>query len=580
MKKIMAYVSYVIRSYPKNFMISCLMYLLSILFAAGLYGVASLILSMAALRPTYDTLMIPVVCVRLFGLGRAVLSYADRYFSHDFTFKVLKKLRLRLFDRMVPVLPNCETRRAENLSKLISDIELLQEGILRLVYPITASLLVLLLGSLIAWAFHPMLLIAFVLLFLINDYGFPFLILWINARRKDSIDFDKKNLYADLLEMKEGFIEMVSEGREEDWRKRIDTRLSAMHGNQGEYDSLVAFSDAILVFLQGMSTMVLLFLSTYLCWKGELPGVQTAAATLALSYLVTEGMLPSQTLFQFRDLKRAAKSVFEEGSNKPYQELPLENTIANPQETSVKSTVAAQTQETPQKSMVSAQQLELCNVSFAYRENDMLLSDFSLELKKGFVTVLIGESGCGKTTLTNLLLGFLQPREGLIRIDGQELQQISLSERLQYFSVVEQKPFFFHQSIYDNLRLADPKAEEERMREVLRQVSLEEVLENSENGIHTQIYEWGANLSGGELQRLAIARTLLKQAPFYIFDEPTAGLDTMNEKKIMELIFNLSEEHGVLLITHRPDTVDRFPNVIKKYITKNKEGSTANDEFE
>ena len=564
MKKIIQYVSFVIRCNPLSFFASSLLYLCNLLFAAGLLGMASFLISLAALHPTYDAMMIPVVCVRMFGLGRAVLSYSERYCSHNNTFKILKKLRLQLYDRMALQLPDYKTRRAQNLSKIISDVELLQEGILRLIYPLVSSVFLLLVGVGISHLFHPWLAILYGLLFVINYYLYPILMFLVNTKKRDRIDYDKQQLYEELLELKEGMNEITSDGKEQAWLNRIENRLAQMNGNVYEHQSLVALCEALIIFLQGISILLLLVMATYLTWKHELSGVQLAAGILAISSLVTEAMLPSQTYFKFNGIKRAANSVF--GGTETMDERGISGTedscYENYDEISSGNSVSQDTVLINNISF-SYSTVLIKNISFSYPTGRRLFEHFSMELKKGTIVAVVGKSGCGKSTLANLILGFLNPKEGEITIGGVEIHKLKEKERFQLFSVVDQKPFFFHQSIYENLQLADPMASEAQMIEVLERVGLLELINASEQGLHTLVYEWGANLSGGELQRLAIARALLKDAPFYIFDEPTAGLDTINEKIIMDIILALSADHGILLITHRPNLLEKFDSVIR-----------------
>jgi ABC-type transport system involved in cytochrome bd biosynthesis fused ATPase/permease subunit len=165
--------------------------------------------------------------------------------------------------------------------------------------------------------------------------------------------------------------------------------------------------------------------------------------------------------------------------------------------------------------------------------------------------------------LVNLILGFIKPQTGKITLGDEDLNQLTEEERLTLFSVVDQKPFFFHQSILENLQLGNPKATKEEIMEILKKVGLESYIVSLEKSLDTPLFEWGSNLSTGELQRMAIARALLRKAKFYIFDEPTAVLDSYHEKMILELIFELKKEHGVLLITHGHNMLDQLDSIIR-----------------
>lgn len=541
MKRFLSYTGFIIQSRPLGFFASCFFYILNLLFAVGLYATASFIISLAALMPTYDLMMIPVVSVRMFGIGRAVLSYTERYFSHDNTFRVLKDLRLRLYDKMVPSLPDYERGRAEDLAKFVADVELLQEGILRLIYPLCSSLFLLIVGVILTSLLHPVLGITFAALFLINAYLFPALLFYAQTKRKESADHSKHQLYEDLLELKEGINEITSDGREADWLDRIDRQLDRMNGSSHQEQRFIALAEALIVFLQGISNFVILVVAAYLVVRGGLSGIYLAAVTLALTTMVTEIMLPGETYSKFKDLKSAADNVFAGEIDEGYF-TALDQETAPP----------------------AGEQLVVRGLCWHYPQSRQLFRDFSLELRKGEVTAVVGESGCGKSTLVNLILGFLTPNAGEITVGTTRLNELSERERLSLFSVVDQKPFFFHQTILENMRLAKAGATAEEIMEVLRKVNLEQRIADAKEGLDTPIYEWGANLSGGELQRLAIARAVLKDAPFYIFDEPTAELDTINEKQVMALISTLAAAgHGVLLITHRMNLLEQVDSMIQ-----------------
>jgi len=565
LKKFFSYVNFVVGSSKLGFFASSILYVCNILFAAGLYAVASFIISLAALHPTYDKMMIPVVCVRMFGIGRAVLSYSERYVSHDNTFKILKQLRIRLYDKMKIRLPDYETRRADYLSQMIVDVELLQEGILRLIYPFVSSLLLWIGGVLIILIFSPLLALVYGLLFLLHVYMFPLLFFYINTKKKSEIDDSREKLYEDFLELKEGIFEITANGNQQEWVKRIETQLVSMNGNVYQRQNLIAICEAILSFLQGMSNLIFLLAALFLFYHQKISGIYLASIMLGLSTFVTETMLPSQTYFKFGGLKRALNTVFSketENDTKPENEKVDERINKISDERINEKSNERINEKSNEKSNEKEDTLSIQHIGWKYKNGKTIFLDFSLEVKKGSAIAVIGESGVGKSTLVHLILGFLKPKAGHIYYGGKDILKMQEEERMELFSVVDQKPFFFHQTIYENLKLANPKATEEQIEQVLQKVQLVEFIEGLSKGLHTFMYEWGANLSGGELQRLAIARALLKESPIYIFDEPTAGLDTIHEKIIMEVIVELAKEHGVILITHRKVMLERFDEVV------------------
>lgn len=536
-KKMLSYISFVIKARKLGFFGTSLLYVLNILFAAGLYAVASFLISLAALHPTYDKMMIPVVSVRMFGVGRAVLSYSERYFSHDNTFHILKKLRLKLYDKMKIDLPNYEVKRADYLSQMIVDIELLQEGILRLIYPFVSSLLLWIGATLVLCLFSKLLAFMYALMFLLYVYIFPTLFFFVTSKKEQQREAKQEKVYEDFLELKEGLLEITSFAMEQSWEDKIANALTQRNGAIYRKQKKLAFCEAFLTFLQGMANLVFLLTGCYLFYQKQISGTYLAAIMLGLTAFVTETMIPPETYFKFQGLKRAIDTVF--GKSKIDDGKELKN-------------------QTKEKVSKVEANLTVKDLSFSYPNAKKVFCNFSATFQKGKPIAIVGESGIGKSTLMNILLGFIKANTGEICYGGYSLDHRSKEERMQLFSVVDQKPFFFHQSLLENLKLAKPDVTKEEAETALEQVGLKEFLSGLKDGLNTPLYEWGANLSGGELQRVAIARALLKNAPIYIFDEPTAGLDTVHEKKILELIADLAKNHIVLLITHRMVMTEHF----------------------
>ena len=198
--------------------------------------------------------------------------------------------------------------------------------------------------------------------------------------------------------------------------------------------------------------------------------------------------------------------------------------------------------------------IELWKVGFSYEKDREILKDVCLTIPQGSFVSLVGESGCGKSTIAGLLTGKLGNYQGEILIGGKGLSRISEKELMEHVTLVRHNSYIFKGTVEENLRMAKSQASEEEMRKVLSRVNLLGFLDTQE-GLKTRLSEQGANLSGGQRQRLALARALLHNTPVYIFDEATSNVDAESEDLIMEVIRELARTRTVLLISHRLSNV-------------------------
>lgn len=194
--------------------------------------------------------------------------------------------------------------------------------------------------------------------------------------------------------------------------------------------------------------------------------------------------------------------------------------------------------------------IQLRNVHFFYEKDREILKDIDIQIPSGTFVALVGESGCGKSTIAGLLSGKNKGFSGTIQIGGKDLPQIGEADLMNHVVLVRHNSYLFKGTVEENLRMANPDASVEEMEAVLEKVNLLGFL-NTQEGLSTKLAERAANLSGGQCQRLAIARALLKDAPVYIFDEAASNIDVESEERIMEVIHELSRTKTVLLISHR-----------------------------
>ena len=208
--------------------------------------------------------------------------------------------------------------------------------------------------------------------------------------------------------------------------------------------------------------------------------------------------------------------------------------------------------EAPKKAAKFPQNAEIVceNLRFSYEAGREILKGMDLRIPRGRFVAIAGESGCGKSTVASILMGRNRGYKGTIRIGDIELSDIAESSLMQNITYISHNSYLFKGTIRENLLMGNPNATEDEMWAVLEQTNLAAFLRNEE-GLDTKLAEKASNLSGGQCQRLALARALLHDSPVYIFDEATSNIDVESENDIMEQILLLAKKKSVLLISHR-----------------------------
>lgn len=206
--------------------------------------------------------------------------------------------------------------------------------------------------------------------------------------------------------------------------------------------------------------------------------------------------------------------------------------------------------------------IEFKNVSFEYEEGEKVIDDLSFIAKEGTMTALIGPSGSGKTTVTSLIARFWDVNDGVIKIGGKDIRDVNPDSLLKHISMVFQDVYLLNDTIYNNIKLGNPEATREDVVKAARVANCHEFIENLENKYDTIVGEGGSTLSGGEKQRISIARAILKDAPIILLDEATASLDADNEVEIRKSIKKLIANKTVIVIAHRLNTIKDAQQII------------------
>jgi len=263
-------------------------------------------------------------------------------------------------------------------------------------------------------------------------------------------------------------------------------------------------------------------------------------AYMGLAYnILTPAKAISKASYQVKGGLAAAQRVFDV--------LEVENEITSKENAIHKNTFESS--------------IAIKNINFKY-EDEKVLKDFSLEVKKGQTVALVGQSGSGKSTIANLLTRFYDVNEGLIQIDNNDIKEIDLHSLRGLIGLVTQDSILFNDSIKANIALGNPNATDEEIIEALKIANAYEFVKDLPNGIHTNIGDSGNKLSGGQKQRLSIARAVLKNPPIMILDEATSALDTESEKFVQVALENMMQNRTSIVIAHRLSTIQKADVIV------------------
>lgn len=207
------------------------------------------------------------------------------------------------------------------------------------------------------------------------------------------------------------------------------------------------------------------------------------------------------------------------------------------------------------KKIKAEQEIIIDKIDFSYRKELKLLHNFSMNINKGECIAITGQSGCGKSTISKLLLGLYKVENGMIWIDGQPYLKINNMEIRQKIAYVPQEPYLFNDSIKENIRIGKLNATDEKIENAAKIAHAHEFIMKFENGYETMVGERGNKLSGGERQRIAIARAIIKDAPIILLDEATSALDNESEQFVNESLKSLINKKTIIMIAHRPSTI-------------------------
>ncbi|RJG18976.1 thiol reductant ABC exporter subunit CydC [Paenibacillus thiaminolyticus] len=536
------------RRYAGRFAVIIALGVLTVLCASSLTFTSGYLISKSALRPENILLVyVPIVLVRTFGIGRAVVHYVERLVGHDAVLRILSQMRERMYRILEPqaLFLRSRFRTGDLLSTLADDIEQLQNVYLRTVFPGAVALVAY--AACIAalgWFDLPFALFIGLLLLLLIAV-LPWVSLLITRTWQTRIKQERNVLYQRLTDAVIGMSDWVISGR--------TSRFTAEY-EEGEQSvarmerRLNGWARLRMLLGQCVVAAVLVLM---LCWAGGQYADGRIAATLIAAFTLVvfplmDGFLPVsdavEKLPQYQDsLERLAKLDAPAGEQpvRPAAEAELRPALAS-----------------------GEAHIRLEQVRYRYDKTaDWTLDGLSLDVPQGRRIAVIGRSGAGKSTLLKLVQGALAPDEGQVLLNG--IPAASYGEHIpEMIAVLNQSPHLFDTTVANNIRLGRPDASDEDIRRVVRQVGLETLVDSLPDGYDTRMLETGGRFSGGERQRIALARILLQDTPVVILDEPTVGLDPQTERALLATMFTALQGKSLLWITHHLVGVEQMDEVI------------------
>ncbi len=540
-----------VRTYWGRFLIIIALGCLTLLTASMLMFTSGFLISKAALRPENILMVyVPIVLVRTFGIGRAVVHYVERLVSHDAVLRIVSLMRTRLYRILEPqaLFISSRFRTGDMLGVLSDDIQYLQDVYLRTVFPSVVAL-VMYVGSIAGLGWFDIRFALFMALYVfILVAVLPWVSLLITKAKSRLAKQQRSGLYTKLTDAVLGMSDWVISGRQAQFLAAYEADESEAARVNGQLKRWARWRQLLGQVVIGLSVITMTVWAAREYAGGQIPATMIAAFVLVVFPIMDAFMpvseaiekIPSyqSSLQRLGEIERASGSDGREGAGSC---LSLEQ---------VRSLAAADVH------------LKVQNVSFRYDDaSPWSLQDVSLDLPQGKRIAIIGRSGAGKSTLLKLIEGALQPSSGSVSLSGTEAYNIG--ERMpQVVSVLNQSPHLFDTTVANNIRLGDREAGDEDIRRAAAQVKLDRLIESLPLGYRTPMHETGQRFSGGERQRIALARVLLQNNPVVILDEPTVGLDPRTENDLLATILDTMQGKSLIWVTHHLVGAEHMDEII------------------
>ena len=485
----------------------------------------------------------PSASVRGLAIGRTVMRYFEKIVTHDATFRILSKLRVQVFEKIIPLSPAVlnRYRNSDLLNRLVSDVDTLDSLYLRLLAPFfTAAFVIIAMTIGLSFVNIPLAL-GLGLFLLILLIIIPTVFYRLGQEFGERLIQARATYRTQFLEFIQAQAELLLFNAEDKLKEKMSATEKTWQEDQAKEAKLSGFSTALVLFLNGLLISGMLwFASNADFGTDEYRTAYIALFTFA-SLAAFEIIMPLGTAFlHIGQVIAAAERVTEIIEEKPLVEFNGSEEF----ETKVR--------------FISAK-----NLSFSYPgQETLVLKNLTLDLEQGQKIAILGKTGSGKSSLLQLLVRNYDANQGQLLLAEKPISAYSENTLRNQICFLTQRVHVFSDTLRQNLQFASvDEISDEKMIEVLHQVGLSKLLEQEEKGLNLWLGDGGRPLSGGEQRRLGLARILLNNAPILLLDEPTEGLDRETERHILRLILQHAENKTLIMVTHRLSSIEQFDKI-------------------
>ena len=497
---------------------------ISLMMAVGLLAVSAWLISMASTRPPILVLQVAIVAVRFFGLGRGVFRYFSRLLEHDAALRIQNLLRINIYQKLEHFLPInfANLKRGGLLRQVVTETEEIQDLWLRLFLPWISAIIAGVSGvSIILWLLPKAALLVF-----ISFAAAVVLMTFVSALSSARINYRPlaNQIFDQVMQSCDSAKEAKVFGFDKHLRQQIDNSQIELDQIDARESKTAGLSSALQSLFTGAAVIGAIILAADAYGEGQLAGINIAVvALLPLAIFDNLNVIPN-SFAKLRPIMQAVNNF----NDLMKQDEILDNDV---------------------KVDLKSEKFEIKLDSAAPVLADVDFTPTTAVAKAGSPLIIMGKSGSGKSSLLYSLVGFL-PYVGSIKIGDVELREIRDLEN--HISMLLQDDYLFNTSIRENLKIANQDATDAQIHELLHLVELDKLVNSLPAGLDTHVGAYGYNFSGGEKQRMKLARVLLRDTPIYLLDEPFEYLDKELFERVSKRVLQRLQNKCLVVVSHLP----------------------------